>query len=414
MLRTFSKLLAFGLSLGFASSSFATDDEIVIWHAYRGAEKQAIETVTEAFSKKVQGQYKVRLLAVPFDALADKISAAIPRGRGPDVFIFAQDRMGGWVEAGETISPVNYFLKKPIDDFFLEGTVDAMRYRDTIWGLPLNFKCITLIYNKKLIKSPPKSTSEIIKVSKSLMAEKKVQYGLAYDYGNFYYHAAILNAFGAKVFEPGPKPVIASEQSIKALETVLGWVQKDQVLPESPSTALVNSMFNNGQVAMIFEGPWAVGDIKPEIDWGLAMLPEIDEAGGKPMSPWLTIEGAYISDASTKKQWAYLYLRHLTSVESGITMALMGRQLPARKGVYKDPRVKKDPTLLHFYNQMKKGIPMENIPEMTVAWTPIAVNMNLIMKGLETPASGLAKAEATITEDIAALRRKRGQGKEAE
>ena len=36
---------------------------------------------------------KVTTLAVPFDAFNDKITAAVPRGKGPDVFIAGQDRL---------------------------------------------------------------------------------------------------------------------------------------------------------------------------------------------------------------------------------------------------------------------------------------------------------------------------------
>ena len=52
----------------------------------------------------------VKTLAVPYDAYADKITASVPRGKGPDVFIFAQDRLGGWVEAGQTIEPIDFFV----------------------------------------------------------------------------------------------------------------------------------------------------------------------------------------------------------------------------------------------------------------------------------------------------------------
>ena len=67
-------------------------NELVVWHAYRGAEKAAFEKVIELFEKSpaAKGQ-KVSTLAIPYDAYADKISAAVPRGKGPDVFIYAQD-----------------------------------------------------------------------------------------------------------------------------------------------------------------------------------------------------------------------------------------------------------------------------------------------------------------------------------
>ncbi|HXU29224.1 MAG TPA: extracellular solute-binding protein, partial [Thermoanaerobaculia bacterium] len=96
-------LSAFAL-LALAPGALFAQKEIVVWHAYRGDEKAAFEKVVANFNASPAGKgLKVTTLAVPYDAMADKITAAVPRGNGPDVFIFAQDRMGGWVEAGKTI-----------------------------------------------------------------------------------------------------------------------------------------------------------------------------------------------------------------------------------------------------------------------------------------------------------------------
>ncbi len=61
-------------------------------------------------------------------------------------------------------------------------------------------------------------------------------------------------------------------------------------------------MFNEGKAAMVINGPWFVGEIDKKINYGLAMLPVIDEPAKKPLRPWLTIEGAYVAASSTKKE----------------------------------------------------------------------------------------------------------------
>ena len=45
---------------------------------------------------------------------------------------------------------------------FIPTTLEAMTYRGTVYGLPLNYKVITLIYNKKLVPTPPKTTAELV------------------------------------------------------------------------------------------------------------------------------------------------------------------------------------------------------------------------------------------------------------
>ncbi|HEY4574233.1 MAG TPA: extracellular solute-binding protein, partial [Thermoanaerobaculia bacterium] len=78
---------ALALLLVFPLSALA-QKEIVVWHGYRGGEKAAFEKVIENFNQANAGKIKVTTLAVPYDAFADKITAAVPRGKGPDVFIF--------------------------------------------------------------------------------------------------------------------------------------------------------------------------------------------------------------------------------------------------------------------------------------------------------------------------------------
>src|SRR5439155_9273815 len=113
--------------------------------------EMALEKVAAAYNAS-HPSTKVTTLAVPYDAFADKISAAVPRGKGPDVFIYAQDRLGGWIEAGNTVEPIDFFLDPETKARFIPTTMEAMTYKGTVYGLPLNYKCITLIYNKKLVR----------------------------------------------------------------------------------------------------------------------------------------------------------------------------------------------------------------------------------------------------------------------
>ena len=308
--------------------------EVVVWHAYRAEEKEALEKVVAAYNATVASKgIRVTTLAVPYDAFADKITAAVPRGKGPDVFIYAQDRLGGWIEAGKTVEPIDFFLDKATKDRFIPTTMEAMTYRGTVYGLPLNYKVITLIYNRKLLPAPPKTSKELVAAAKKLTDAKSGRFGLAYSYSDFYYHAALQNAFGGRVFDPGPKPVLNASENVKALELLMRWFTKDGILPAEPSTALITSLFNGGKAAMVFSGPWFLGEIAKTIDYALAPLPTIDEAGGKPMRPWMTVEGVYVTAPSKNKDAAYDFAKYLTDTPQAKVMAVEGRQTPANKAV---------------------------------------------------------------------------------
>jgi len=399
-----------GAALGAAALAFgaaaAAATDITVWHAYRGDEKAAFEKVVAQFNAK-QKDIAAKTLAVPYDAYADKITASVPRGKGPDVFIFAQDRLGGWVEAGQTIEPIDFFLEDKTVGSLVPGMMTAMTYRDTVYGLPLNYKSIAMIYNTALVKTPPKTTAELVKLAKGMTDAATGRFGLAYEYSNYFFHAALMNAYGGQVFAPGPTPTIDSPQNVAAVKTMLKWYRQDKILPADPSSTLIASLFNEGKAPIVFSGPWFLGEVQDKVKYAIAPLPLVTEAGNKPMRPWLTVEGVYVSAGSQHKEQAYRFAEYLVSPEAAVVLALEGGQLPTNKAVYSDPRVVKNQTLQGFRKQLDTAVPMPNYAEMTLMWSPVTTAMNKIVKGSATPEAALKEAQETVKGNIAKLRKGR-------
>jgi arabinogalactan oligomer/maltooligosaccharide transport system substrate-binding protein len=381
--------------------------ELVVWHAYRAEEKQALEKVVAAYnaSPAAKGN-KITTLAVPYDAYADKISAAVPRGKGPDIFIYAQDRLGGWIEAGNTVEPIDFFLEKETQARYIPTTLQAMTYRGTVYGLPLNFKVITMIYNRKLVPNPPKTSAELVALGKKLTNKAAGRFGLAYSFADFYYHAALMNGLGGRVFDEKGRPTLNAPENVRSLELLLKWLFTDQILPAEPSTALITSLFNAQRAAIVFNGPWFLGEIAKGVDYGLAMLPTLNEAGGKPIRPWITVEGVYIAAPSKNKEAAYDFAKYLTDVPAAKVLAIEGRQTPANTRVYVDPQVGKDPVLAAFRQQVEVAVPMPNVPEMTMVWSPATTAMNTVTKRAATPKAALDAAQKEVEKRIGELRKR--------
>jgi arabinogalactan oligomer/maltooligosaccharide transport system substrate-binding protein len=380
--------------------------ELIVWHSYRGGEAAAFEKVVANYNAaKTASGIKITTLPVPYDALADKITAAVPRGKGPDIFIFAQDRLGGWVEAGKTIEPIDFYVDKATKDRFLPSTAEAMTYRGTLYALPFNYKVITMVYNKKLLTKIPKTTGELVTIAKSLTDASTGRFGVAYWYSNFYYHAILMNAFGGGAFDAAGKPILNCEGNAKSLDLLLKWVDKDKFLPAEPSTALVTALFNDGKAAIVFSGPWFLGEIAKGIDYGLAPLPTVDEAGGKPMRPWMTVEGVYIAAGSKNKDAAYDFVKYVTDVEAAKIMAVEGRQTPANKLVYNDPQVGNDPILKVFRQQVEVAVPMPNLAEMSMMWTPASSAMAAVVQKSATVKAALDQAQKEVVESVKLLRK---------
>ena len=382
----------------------AQEARLVVWHAYRGGEKTAFEKVIAAYNARPSTKVKVDPLAVPYDAFADKITATVTRGKGPDVFIYAQDKLGGWIEAGNTVEPIDFYVDDALKGRFIPTTLEAMTYRGSLWGLPFNYKCITMLYNKKLVSAPPKTTAEMVKLGQSLTNKAAGRFGVAWSYGDFWYVASMINGFGGSVFGPGAKPTMNSPENVKALELLVKW-GKEGFMPAEPSSALITSLFNEGKAAMVFSGSWFLGEVSKDIDYGLAPLPLISEAGNKPMRPWMTVEGVYVAAPSKKKDAAFDFVKYITDVEAARIMALEGMQSPAVKAVYDDPKVATDPVLAAFRKQVEVALPMPNLPEMTMVWSPATTALNKINRGSATPREAMDVAQKAVEKDVAGLKK---------
>jgi arabinogalactan oligomer/maltooligosaccharide transport system substrate-binding protein len=215
-----------------------------------------------------------------------------------------------------------------------------------------------------------------------------------------------MNGFGGGVFGPGTTPTLNSPANVKSVELMMKWAEKDGILPAEPSSALITSLFNDGKAAMVFSGPWFLGEIAKGVDFGLAPLPTLDEAGGKPMRPWMTVEGVYVSAPSQNKDAAFEVAKFLTDAAAAKVLALEGRQSPANQTVYSDAKISGDAQLKAFRDQVEVAVPMPNVPEMTMVWSPATSAMNGILKKASTPKAALDVAQKAVAKDVAGLRKK--------
>ena len=119
--------MVFALSCGARAAA-----PLKLWHAYRGGEETALEQSVKLFER--DSGLKVELLALPYDAFASKLIAAIPHGAGPDVFIFAHERVGLFARMGiagvvdGTVDRAAYF----------PNTIDALQIDGKLYGYPLS------------------------------------------------------------------------------------------------------------------------------------------------------------------------------------------------------------------------------------------------------------------------------------
>ena len=357
--------------------------EIVLWHSYRGEEEKALLTLVEQWNE-AHPQSPVSLLDVPHEAFPNKLTTAIPRDQGPDLFIFAHERIGDWARMG-LIADLTDDL--PADLAHVEATtVDGRAY-----GVPLALKSVALFYNTDMLETPPGTTDEMVRLAETLRDPDTSVYGLAYETGSFYHHAAWLHGFGGRMLDEEGQPALDDPANASSLAFVRGLVERDLV-PEEPTSALVAQLFNEGRAAMVVNGPWFLGEIEDDVEFAVAPLPVVSETG-LPASPLLTVESALVSIFAGDHEEA-VKLALFLGREGARTRLGEGMQVVTEPGAWDEED--SPGALVQFRHQSGKARLMPSSPVIRSTWEPASRALRSVLRGAAPPGEALARAQKQV------------------
>ncbi|WP_066967476.1 extracellular solute-binding protein [Microbulbifer sp. Q7] len=383
-------------------------ETLTLWHGYRGAERAAFEQLIQDYNRS-QGEVEVKALAVPFGGYADKLSAALPRGQGPDLFVFAHDRLGGWASAGHTVAPIDRYVSERVLRRFAPNLIDAMTFGGDLYGLPLAFKSPALILNTDLVRTAPATTDALVAEARRHTDRNRGRFGLAYSYTEPFFHGALMNSFGRGPFDRGGNLDLDSEANVRSTEMLAHWVRDDRILPEEPTSTLVTSLFNQGRAAMVISGPWMLGEIAPGVNYRVVPLP-INSESGRPLAPWVAVEGLFLSPWADNPAAAVEVMDFLTRRGSAEIMGIDGGQLPANISAFAHPQLATNDAAMAFRRQLEVAVPIPNLPAMTLVWVPLENALKKIVKGAAQPEAEMHQLQRQLSIDLARLERSRVRG----
>jgi arabinogalactan oligomer/maltooligosaccharide transport system permease protein len=384
------------------------DNQVVInlWHSYRAQERDALEKTVDKFNTE-HAKVKIKITFVPYDAFLDKVTAAIPRGHGPDIFIAAHDRVGGWADSGH-LAAIDGFLKSGVKQRFFAKVIEPLIYKRKLYGLPTSYKSSALFYNKDLVPTPPSDTLEMIAMAKEVSAKKTDEgqpiYGVVWEHSNLYFHACWLFGFQGSLFDSRQNPALDTRENAASLDFVYQLVSKHKVVPEDVTSIKVTSLFNSGRAAMAVNGPWFRGEIEEDVNYGVALLPEISQSG-RYARPFVGAEAFLLSAKSKYPQEAYLAMEWLTQDDAARIRMHEGFQPVANRALYLEEKAKKDQVLSVFREQLKHAVPMRNSPEMRMIWVPFNHALVNSTTGRTTPKQALVEAQLRVSHQISEFRK---------
>ena len=365
---------------------------ISLWHAYRGDERAALERAIERFEAR-EGR-PVTLLALPYSAFPNKLQAASARGSGPDLFIFAHDRIGDWAEAG-LIEPLGFWVSAEERARLLTPAVEALERAGNLYGLPLSCKTLALFYHRGLVSTPPATTAALWEAARGAREAARgrglpLPWGLAApELDSLYFHAPWLHAHGGDALdlEGRGEAAVASARYLRARVD-------EGLVPAEVNGALASELFRSGRLAFLVSGPWLRGDLAGFSEWGVAPLPTLSETG-RPLAPYLGVEAVMMSSRARDPEGALALMRALAGDEEARVRLAEG-QLVASRAAYEDPAALADPWLQAFRAQLERAAPMSGAPEMRAVWTPFKRALSSALVYGEPPEPAFEEARRAL------------------
>ncbi len=297
---------------------------VTFWHAYgTGSAEEAALTKVLAAAAVDMPQYKINVLQIPFADIFNKYRTDVAAGGGPDMFVAPNDSLGDDARAS-LIADITDLAKGKLGGISQLG-VDGMTLNGKLYGVPESLKAVTLWYNKTMLPTPPKTTDELKKLMEGGTAIS-LNYGCYHMYG-FY------SAFGGTMFDPSWKIVADKGTGVVDAFTFLNstyQIQKKNGWAMNDSDGL--APFNEGKIAAIMNGNWAMADYKKALGDKLAVAP-LPAGPTGPAKPMLGVDGFYINPNSANKAAALDVALYLSNAKSQLVMMNEAGHVPVRTDV---------------------------------------------------------------------------------
>jgi ABC-type glycerol-3-phosphate transport system substrate-binding protein len=305
--------------------------------------------------------------------------------------VLATPPLLGNLQSARQIAPVTEFFPPSFIDAFAAVALQGASRNGDIWGLPdtAGFHLL-LFYNQDLVDAPPASTTDLVRMAKSLTGEARMGLGLnSYDP---LWLAPWLVPFGGWLTDEAGQPTLQTPAMVEALGLYASWQTGDG--PAAPqSYDEMRTGFVNGTTAMMIDGDWAIGELErvDKISWGVAPLPVVSEAEeSQPAAPLVLGRYWAINPTAASGDQALAstaFLEFVTRPERQLAWTQQFKLLPTRREALADPFIVNDPVLRASAGQMQAGRAV-----------PLGTPINLMLDAMRTPLQGVIGGQLTPEE----------------
>ncbi len=375
--------------------------ELVVWVQMDPEERKRLDANLADYGKT---HPDVKLSAVSYDTenLRQQFQTAAAGGAGPQLIFGPSDQVGP-LSLLQLIRPLDETLPKGFFDRFVPQALDTLSGH--LWAAPDQVgNHLMLVYNKALVPTAPTTHAEFLKIAKAQTAGD--HYGFAMNVAEPYWLAPFLAGFGGWVMDAQGAPSLDTPAMRSALAYLADLKNTQKVMPKESDYQNAETLFLDGKVAMIVNGPWSWSKYKKSgLDIGIAPLWTLPN--GQRAQPMTAAKGYSINvNVKDDELPAVIELvTFLTSPEATKRDAVALGILPSHKDAWNDPAIQGDPVLKASQEGYATGRRMPVVPEMRVLWDVMRPGLQQVMNGSKKPDEAAKQMQADAVQQIAGMKK---------
>ncbi|MEC0203450.1 ABC transporter substrate-binding protein [Paenibacillus lautus] len=321
---------------------------VQFWHSLGGKNGEYMDALIQRFNASHEDIEVVGTFQGSYDETVTKLQQAIASDTGPDVSMLerAYVQMFADSEVLEDLTPYLEGSGISADDF-TAGLMGHSIFNDQLVSLPLNRSTPILHVNKTLLDEQglqiPTTWEELKEVANALVVKEGSEYkryGVTMPYDTWYPIAMISQAGGTFFNDDNTSIGFGDNGAGAKMFTYLKDLQSTGALyypPAQDSGNIVNSMFVEGKVGMMYQSTGSIGGLSSAVDFDYvtAFLPK-DEVYANPTG------GANVTmlSSSKNKEAAWEFIRWMEmEEEGGLEFILQSGYLPFTKKMVESEQI---------------------------------------------------------------------------
>lgn len=384
----------------------ATAEEVELWHTFGvGSRNEKILEDAVAAFERVNPEIDVQLTRIPYDQNLPQFINASQGGEAPDLIRVSDSELGKIghisVEGLPLLEDLRPHLTPAQRSRFESRALQALRYGDALYAVPVSQDCMALVYNKDLFDAAGLAyptdewtTDDMIRAAAALTAGNVK--GMSIPMRWSYWFLPFLNGFGGSLFDEYGQPTLNSPGSAEAMNWYIGLYRGHGIVAPGVDIETMSTQFMQGRAAMIFDGPWNLGKYQAAgLDLGIALMPVQTETGLR-LRPMFSYFGWAMSKQSAVKVAAVRLALWLSRDGVQKEFALASYTMPVAPAVWELPEIAGDAFLQAYLRQTKYGFQYPTIRATSMAFEQLDTAMEMTYTGKMTAQQALDAANRTL------------------